>query len=137
MSTLHRVASKPRGRENRVLTPLSPAPQTTAERRDHLRKEADYWVSLLSLDGAEIFRNRTDNLGEGGLHVTAPVGYGFAVGQRYEVLVGAEESHDGQTDLVGEGHYATVVRTKFLTGEGQHGDGHVGIGLRFDHPVVL
>ncbi|MHC4092559.1 MAG: hypothetical protein ACYSVY_20185, partial [Planctomycetota bacterium] len=61
--------------------------------------------------------------------------------QRYEVLLGRESqggaSAEGQQpDLLGEGHYATVVRTAFVMGEDGQTD-RLGIGLRFDQPLVL
>ena len=104
------------------------------DRRLGPRREGGYWASLLSLDGEEVIRCCPDNLGEGGMHFTAPVGYGFAVGQRYELLVGEDDGAGSQRRVVGEGHYATVVRTRFLMDE--PGD-QVAVGLRFDQPVVL
>ena len=74
-----------------------------------------------------------DNVAEGGMHLTSPVGYGLAVGQRYEILLGREEEDGRQSTLWGEGHYVTVVRTRFLIGESDR----VGVGLRFDQPLVL
>ncbi len=108
------------------------ATATQNDRRLGPRRDGAYWASLLSLDGEEVIRCRPDNMGEGGMHFTAPIGYGFAVGQRYELLVG--ETDGSERHVVGEGHYATVVRTRFLMGE--PGD-QVGVGLRFDQPVVL
>lgn len=108
--------------------------QIDFERRDGVRLDNNIWAGLLSMDGQEVIRCRPDDFGEGGLHFTAPVGYGFAVGQRYELLVGRGEAPDVEQDLVGEGHYATIVRTEFMMDEA--GD-RVGVGLRFDQPLVL
>ena len=72
---------------------------------------------MLSLDGEEVIRCCPDDVGEGGMHLTAPVGYGFAVGQRYELLVGEDDGAGSQRKVTGDGHYATVVRTRFLLGE--------------------
>ena len=129
MSTLH----TPADRETDAALGCD-SPVRTEERRDHLRRDAGFWVSLMSLDGSEVIRSRSDNVGEGGLRLTTPVGYGFAVGQRYEVLMGKEEDPGDQGGLTGEGHYATVVRTEFIMGD--RGD-QVGVGLRFDQPVIL
>ena len=104
------------------------------DRRGGPRREGDYWASLLSLDGREVISCQLNNMCEGGLHFTAPVGYGFAVGQRYELLVGERDVAGLDHKLVGEGHYATIVRTEFLIGD--QGD-QVGVGLRFDQPIVL
>lgn len=115
---------------------VDPPPAATEERRSSARRTDGLWARLLTLDGEEIIRCQTDDLGEGGLHLTPPVGYGFAVGQRYEVLLGGEGPDGQPTDLTGEGHYATVVRTEFLP-DTQHQRGHLGVGLRFDQPLVL
>lgn len=104
------------------------------DRRVSPRRQRGYWASLLSLDGEEVIGCCPDDVGEGGLHLTAPVGYGFAVGQRYELLVGEDDGAGSRRKVTGEGHYATVVRTRFLMGEP---GGQVGVGLRFDHPIVL
>ena len=104
------------------------------ERRDGVRREAGFWAGLITLEGCEVLRCLADNISEGGMHLTAPVGYGFAVGQRYEVLVGRGEEGAGHGGLLGEGHYATIVRTEFLMND--QGD-QVGVGLRFDQPLVL
>ncbi len=107
---------------------------TVADRRIGPRCGQSYWASLLTLDGQEVIRCRPDNLGEGGMHLTAPVGYGFAVGQRYELLVGERDEAGAERRVVGEGHYATVVRTELLV---EASGGQVGVGLRFDQPLVL
>ncbi len=104
------------------------------ERREGVRREAGFWAGLITLDGREVLRCRADNISEGGMHVSAPIGYGFAVGQRYEVLVGRGDSEAQQNSFLGEGHYATVVRTEFLIDD--DGDA-VGVGLRFDQLLVL
>lgn len=115
-------------------TGFAGAESAVGERREGVRREAGFWAGLVTLAGSEVLRCKPDNVSEGGLHLTAPVGYGFAVGQRYEVLVGRGEGSTEQGGFLGEGHYATVVRTEFLIND--QGDG-VGVGLRFDQPVVL
>lgn len=105
-----------------------------ADRRRSLRRQGGYWANLLTLDGQHVIHCRCDNMGEEGLHFTAPVGYGFAVGQRYELLVGERDDSGQDRGLTGAGHYATVVRTRFHLGK--PGD-QVGVGLRFDQPIVL
>ncbi|HUU85897.1 MAG TPA: hypothetical protein VM243_20555 [Phycisphaerae bacterium] len=110
------------------------ADAAVGERRDGIRRDTGFWAGLVTLDGCEVLRSKADNICEGGLHLTAPVGFGFAVGQRYEVLVGQGEDCREQANLLGEGHYATIVRTEFVMND--DGD-RVGIGLRFDQPVIL
>ena len=66
--------------------------------------------------------------------VSAPIGFGVAVGQRYELLLSDDESGGPAADLMGEGHYVTVVRTQVeLNGS----EDHVGVGLRFDQSIIL
>lgn len=93
-----------------------------------------YWASLRSLDGREVLRCVPDDVAEGSLRVTAPVGYGFAVGQRYELLLGVAYEEQADQNLISEGNYATVTRTEFHLEQG--GD-RVEVGLRFDQPIVI
>ena len=105
-----------------------------ADRRAGLRQQTSSWVALMDLSGAELLCRQADNIGEGGLHLTAPVGHGLAVGQRYEICIGPESGVEAVRKPVGEGHYATVVRTQMSIGG--HAD-HVKVGFRFDQPLVL
>jgi len=89
---------------------------------------------LVRSDGAKVGPCATDNLSEGGLHLTAPVGYGLAVGQRYEVMLIASETGSDRAEMVNEGHFATVVRTCIHTTKEVD---HVSVGLRFDQPLFL
>ncbi|MCH7814162.1 MAG: hypothetical protein IID40_09100 [Planctomycetes bacterium] len=115
---------------------VDPPPAPAVERRSSARRTDGLWARLLTLDGEGMIHCQADDLGEGGLHLTPPVGFGFAVGQRYEVLLGGEGPDGEPTNLTGEGHYATVVRTEFLP-DAQNQRGHLGVGLRFDQPLVL
>ncbi|HEY3243589.1 MAG TPA: PilZ domain-containing protein [Phycisphaerae bacterium] len=102
------------------------------DRRADLRLRHRKWASLLALDGSEMISCTTDNIGPGGMHVTVPVGYGFAVGQRYEVLL--SDNRQAPLDEAGESQYATVVRTQIAT---QAPAGQVGVGLRFDTSIII
>ncbi|MCP4247121.1 MAG: hypothetical protein GY778_08730 [bacterium] len=115
---------------------VDPPAASTVERRSSARRSDGIWTSLMTLDGEELIRCQADDVGEGGLHLTPPVGFGFAVGQRYEVLLGGEGPDGRPTDITGEGHYATVVRTEFLP-DAHEEHRQLGVGLRFDQPLVL
>ncbi len=105
------------------------------DRRNELRQRHGDSATLVALDGAELIKCSVDNIGSGGMHVTVPVGYGFAVGQRYEVVLGGSPSPSGiGSGYGGEGLYATVVRTRIARGSPS---GQVGVGLRFDSPIIL
>ncbi len=106
------------------------------ERRRWPRSTVPVSTALRTLAGAEVPARLIDNISEGGLRVTVPVGFGLAVGQRYEVLLRREGADDETDDVVAEGHYGTVVRTEIRLGGVGKSD-RVGVGLRFDTPIVL
>jgi hypothetical protein len=103
------------------------------ERRTAPRERSNISATLRTLRGAQVIDCPADNISEGGLRITAPIGFGLAVGQRFEVIL---EGGDRHSDLIGDGHYATVVRTEIVLDRGTRDD-RVGIGLRFDQPVVF
>jgi len=62
---------------------------------------------------------------------SAPIGYGLAVGQRFEILLGGPDEYEANPRLMGRGQRGTVVRTRMDLGT----DGDwVGVGLQFDQP---
>lgn len=103
------------------------------ERRVCSRADHRWDVTLVRDDGATIGPYRSDNVSESGLHVTVPVGYGLAVGQRYEVLI-RESLQSGAKCGFDDGIYATVVRTQVKAGGDQH---CIGVGLRLDQPLFF
>ncbi|MCG3131077.1 MAG: hypothetical protein FLDDKLPJ_01852 [Phycisphaerae bacterium] len=103
------------------------------ERRTCSRADQRWDVTLVRDDGAAIGPYKSDNISESGLHVTVPVGYGLAVGQRYEVLIRESASSGGNCGF-DDGIYATVVRTQVKAGGDQH---CVGVGLRLDQPLFF
>lgn len=103
------------------------------ERRACSRADHQWEVTLVRDDGATIGPYRSDNISESGLHVTVPVGYGLAVGQRYEVLIQKPATSRGNCGF-DDGIYATVVRTQFKAGGDQH---CIGVGLRLDQPLFF
>ena len=106
------------------------------ERRRCPRAPLPVSAALRTLAGGEIPARPADNVSESGLRLTVPVGFGLAVGQRYEVLLRRDGPDGKSRDLVGEGHYATVVRTEILL-HGKADDDRVGVGFRFDSPIAL
>jgi hypothetical protein len=106
------------------------------ERRMGLRRPLRVQASLLPLGDADAITCISDNIGEGGMHAVVPIGYGLAVGQRYELVLGepGRSIDDSGVLTCGEGHYATVVRTELIIRDQGH---QVGVGLRFDQPLVL
>ncbi len=102
------------------------------ERRCDDRVSRELRVTLIREDGSRIGPYPTDNLSESGLHVTVPVGYGLAVGQRYEVVL--RDSNSPPSLRIDEGLYATVVRTQMRTDAERNA---IGVGLRLDQPLFL
>jgi hypothetical protein len=106
------------------------------ERRRWPRGCRPITATLRALSGVEIAACPTDNVSEGGLRLTVPVGFGLGVGQRYEVLLHEAAANGHPDDLVSEGHYGTVVRTEIMLANEGQGD-RVGIGLCFDTPIAF
>lgn len=107
------------------------------ERRQSRRASPPVCAALRSLAGVEIPASPADNISEDGLRLTVPVGFGVAVGQRYEVVLQREDPAGTHRDLIVDGHYATVVRTEILLRDRDHGHDRIGVGFRFDAPIVL
>lgn len=113
--------------------------ETLAERREDHRRDMRLSACLIPLGSADDIHCTTDNIGELGMHVTVPIGFGIAVGQRYELVIagpGAKSIGMGPL-LTGGGSYATVVRTELHVGEANASADAVGVGLRFDQPLVI
>ena len=105
------------------------------EHREFRRQAKQLRACLIPLGGADDIHCVTDDVGALGMHITVPVGFGLAVGQRYELRLAEPGASVGMGPLlVDSGHYATVVRTQLHMGE--EGDHRIGVGLRFDQPLV-
>jgi len=110
-------------------------PDDITERRGGTRRAINLNTCLIPLNGADAIRCRTDDVSEGGMHVTVPIGYGLAVGQRFELQLAAPGASLGMGPLLtAPGCYVTVVRTRLHVGA--DGD-RVAVGLRFDQPLPL
>jgi hypothetical protein len=101
------------------------------EKREYARWRAACDLWLLDLEGLTVVRCQTDDISQGGLHATIPIGYGLAVGQRYELRIrpngeGRDAASPGWTAC-----YGTVIRTRLLT-DGKKD--RLGFALRFDMP---
>ena len=101
--------------------------------RDSCRRpfERDLWI----IDGPSqlIVRCKTDNVSETGLHATAPIGAGLAVGKRFETHLAPENWRGGSPGVAPSLGYATVVRTDLPNAQ----PGRVGFALHFDSPQRL
>lgn len=106
------------------------------ERRCAPRLRDPVAATLRPLGGTQAITCPADNISEGGMRITAPIGFGLAVGQRFEVILRGDDRGAVGSDLIGDGHYATVVRTEIVLDRGNRDD-RVGVGLRFDQPVMF
>lgn len=100
--------------------------------RAEVREPASFDVWMIDHDGSTVLKCHCDNASTRGLHLIAPLGYGIAEGQRYEL-----RSHaPGVMPLPGFGmvgrRWARVVRTEIAIGERQD---HLGVGLEFEAPA--
>ncbi len=75
-----------------------------------------------------------DEVGEGGIHLRVPLGFGLATGQRYELTFDTKSGLPELANVVGETRYATVVRTEVRLDTSPH---EVGVGMCFDSPLFL
>ena len=125
----------PRNLQDSGTITLDPTPTRTLpvddERRSSPRISAGVSGVLRSLDGQDVLACAMDDLGEGGLHLLAPLDLGLAVGQRYQVIITHVPDEAAMPDLRGEEHYVTVLRTETRT------DSRVGVGMRFDQPLFF
>lgn len=112
--------------------PIRPA--TVPDLREHHRRPVEFELFITDLSGQTVLRCKCLNLSAGGLYATAPVGYGLAVGQRYELRI-SPPATGGDTFLLGTSlGYATIIRTQI---DVLHGDEPVGFAMRFDSAKYL
>lgn len=106
-----------------------------AELREHHRREVSQELWLSDLSGETVLRCTCRDLSAGGLYATAPVGYGLAIGQRYELRLEPELDGGAGSFLLGDSlGYATIIRTYV---DPHLGDDAVGFAVRFDSPRYL
>ncbi len=101
----------------------------SADRRREARETAGFDVWMIGHEASTILRCRCDNSAPGGLHLVAPLGYGIAEGQRYEL----RSRPPGSAPMLGFNidvrRWARVVRTEIVLGEGRD---QLGVGVEFD-----
>lgn len=107
------------------------------EKRDYERKNTQCELWLIDVGSQSILRCRTDDVSDAGLHASAPVGFGLAVGQRYEIRLSPPSSglrplSEQWAKSLG---YATVIRTEIRVGDDK--PDRVGFAVRFDVPQLL
>ncbi|RIK65222.1 MAG: hypothetical protein DCC65_12915 [Planctomycetota bacterium] len=107
------------------------------DNRDYSRRPLAVDVWLVDPHTQTILRCKTDDISDAGLHAHAPIGFGLAIGQRYEARIvnsppGMRLNPEHLTKSLG---YGTVIRTEMRI-EGTRDD-RIGFALRFDVPQLL
>ena len=115
---------------------LGPGHADRRDQREYARRHVrcDLWL----IDGASqaVLRCKTNDIADAGLHATAPIGFGLAVGQRFEARIAAAQTTGAMSaHLAASLGYATVIRTEIRVGDDK--PDRVGCALRFDVPQLI
>jgi hypothetical protein len=106
------------------------------EQRDYSRHpiRCDLW--LIDAESQSVLRCKTNNVSDAGLAASAPIGYGLAVGQRYEVRLAERQNAVGASPhRAASLGYATIIRSGIeLSGDLPD---RVGFAARFDVPQLI
>lgn len=106
------------------------------ERRDYARQQVARDLWLIDLESQSVLRCKTDDICDAGLCASAPIGFGLAVGQRYEVRLSSSQSTPSSSPhLAASLGYGTILRSGIEV-EKDH-SGRVGFAVRFDVPQLL
>ncbi|MGB0717257.1 MAG: hypothetical protein ACPGXK_15370, partial [Phycisphaerae bacterium] len=110
--------------------PLAAMQQSAAT----LGKIAD--ARLIGWGAVDPIQCTVQEVGEGGIQVMASTPGSLTVGSRVEIVIEPSGDAHGLGDLLGEGCYATVIRTERANIPGTE-DAGMSAGLRFDQPLML
>jgi hypothetical protein len=107
-----------------------------ANKRTYSRRKIQCELFLIDRNTDTVLRCRTEDISDAGVYATAPIGYGLAVGQRYELRIACVNgSHAASAELIPSLGFATVTRLEI---EVQRGDAHrVGFSMKFDVPQLI
>lgn len=114
--------------------PAIPVAPVKTDRRTHRRRDIARDLWLTDMRGQTRVNCHCRNISAGGMYADAPVGYGLAVGQRYELCFGGDQERPRSLLMGNSLGYATVIRTQVRPAGD---DDAVGLALRFDAPKYL
>ncbi len=115
---------------------LGPGHTDRRDQREYARRHIQCDIWLVDTTSQSVLRCKTDDIADAGLRATAPVGFGLAIGQRYEVRIAGPQSHGAvSAHLARSLGYATVVRTEIKVCDER--PDRVGCALRFDVPQLI
>lgn len=108
----------------------------THEQRTYARRKGQFDLWLLDVATQSVVRCKTDDVSDAGLHATSPIGYGLAVGQRFEARIANTNVTKATSPYLAPSlGYATIVRLEIdVDREESH---RVGFAMRFDVPQLL
>lgn len=104
------------------------------ERRCTPRLSLDASARLIGSGESEPIPCRISDVAEGGMFVHVQEPCHLNLGGRYEIVVDDDASGGDLARAIGEGCYATVVRTTHVA---EASVPMAGAGLRFDQPLML
>ena len=105
------------------------------DKRDYDRRRLNCDLWMIDSSSQSVLRCKTVDISDAGLHGTAPVGFGLALGQRYEIRIANTESARGSAYLGAALGYATVIRIEFQVDTAKQD--RVGFAVRFDAPQLI
>jgi hypothetical protein len=105
------------------------------EQRDYARRAVAYELFLIDPESEAVCRSRTQNVSDAGVFAMAPIGFGLAIGQRYEIRMAVGEGDSFITGGIRSLGYGTVIRSEMRVGR-DHPD-QIGVAIRFDVPQLL
>lgn len=105
-------------------------------RRNYARRRLVCDIFLVDRQTNNVLRCRTDDICDAGVFATAPIGYGLAVGQRYEVRIASGDADRiASAEMIPSLGFASVTRLEI---DVQRCDAHrVGFALKFDVPQLI
>ena len=105
-------------------------------KRSYSRRKIRCELFLIDRNTDTVLRCKTEDISDAGLYATAPIGYGLAMGQRYELRIACADSSGGASmEMVPSLGFATVTRLEI---DVCRGDAHrVGFSMKFDVPQLI
>ncbi len=115
---------------------LGPGRADKRDKREYNRRSVRCDLWLIDAASQSVLRCKTNDISDAGLRAVAPIGFGLAVGQRYEVRIAASNVGGAMSaHLATPLGYGTVIRTEIKTGDDK--PDRVGCAVRFDVPQLI
>ncbi len=106
------------------------------EKRDYSRRSIHCNLWMIDVESQSVLRCKTTDISDAGLSGSAAIGFGLAIGQRYELrIANGGTSGESSPQLATPLGYGTVVRSGIEVDEGEVD--RVGFALRFDVPQLI